>query len=101
MCGFHPRIMDVSVENWNLDPREVIEMPDINLVGLVIAVAPFGRPVDPRRWEQFQEDTGIPVVIDVAACFESISGNAEKYVSTLPTVMSFHATKSFSTAEGG
>jgi dTDP-4-amino-4,6-dideoxygalactose transaminase len=101
MCGFRPWIMDVCGANWSLEPSKLKEMPELNSVGLVIPVAPFGRPVDPRGWEQFQEETGIPVVIDAAACFESISGNPEKYVSDLPTVMSFHATKSFSTAEGG
>jgi dTDP-4-amino-4,6-dideoxygalactose transaminase len=101
MCGFHPRIVDVSPENWSLDPDRVRQLPYLDTVGLVIPVAPYGRPIDPHDWEKFHQDTGIPVVIDAAACFESISDNPGKYVSDLPTVMSFHATKSFSTAEGG
>ncbi len=101
MCGFRPKILDVSAENWSLDPIQLKKLPDLDSVGLVVPVAPFGRPVDPYGWQQFQDETGIPVVIDAAASFESISSNAERYVSDLPTAISFHATKPFSTAEGG
>lgn len=101
MCGFRPKIMDVSTDNWSLNPIQLTQLPDLDSVGLVVPVAPFGRPVDPNVWQQFQDETGIPVVIDAAASFESISTNADQYVSDLPTAISFHATKSFSTAEGG
>jgi len=80
MCGFRPRIMDVSSANWSLDPYKVIQLPDLDSVGLVIPVAPYGRPVDPYAWERFHQESGIPVVIDAAGCFESISDNSEKYI---------------------
>lgn len=101
MCGFKPQITDVSCDNWSLNPDTVRQLPDLDSVGLVIPVAPYGRHFDPGVWEQFHHETGIPVVIDAAACFELITGDPEKYISSLPTVISFHATKSFSTAEGG
>jgi dTDP-4-amino-4,6-dideoxygalactose transaminase len=41
------------------------------------------------------------VVIDGAASFESVSKAPERYVGTIPVMMSFHATKSFATGEGG
>jgi dTDP-4-amino-4,6-dideoxygalactose transaminase len=52
-------------------------------------------------WLDFSERLGIPVVIDAASCFEAIERDPRGTVGGVPTVLSFHATKSFSTAEGG
>ncbi len=40
----------------------------------MIPVAPFGRPVPQTAWLEFRERTGIPVVIDGAATFETAAG---------------------------
>ena len=44
---------------------------------------------------------GIPVVIDGAATFEAAADQPERILGELPVAMSFHATKAFSTGEGG
>ena len=44
---------------------------------------------------------GVPVVIDGGASFEAIARQPAEYAGPVPTALSFHATKSFSTAEGG
>ena len=64
-------------------------------VDLVVTVVPFGCNIDLTEWDQFTEETGIPVIIDAAAGFFSI-----KPVKTL-VVVSLHATKGFSSGEGG
>lgn len=64
-------------------------------VDLVITVVPFGCRTDLREWDKFTEKTGIPVIIDAAAGFFSIIP-----VKT-PVVVSLHATKGFSSGEGG
>lgn len=62
---------------------------------LVLPVIPFGADYSPVEWESFSASTKIPVVIDAAASFFN-------YVpSNIVTVISTHATKGFSTGEGG
>ena len=63
-------------------------------VDLVVTVVPFGCNIDLTEWDQFTEETGIPVIIDAAAGFFSI-----KPVKTL-VVVSMNATRLLS-GEGG
>ena len=70
-CGYTVRIVDVDPETWQLDPERMAARTDLDEVGIVIPVAPFGRPVPQTAWLEFRERTGIPVVIDGAATFET------------------------------
>lgn len=101
LCGYRVNVADVSAETWTLGPNMVRSMPNIDRIGVVIPVAPFGRPVDLDDWKRFQDETGIPIVIDAAAGFEAIARDPGRYISDMPVALSFHATKSFSTGEGG
>jgi dTDP-4-amino-4,6-dideoxygalactose transaminase len=58
-------------------------------------VAPFGRPIDMSAWDSFRSRTGLPVVIDAAAGFDSLTPGAT------PAVVSLHATKVLAVGEGG
>ena len=100
-CGYTLRLADVDPENWQLDPELLAARADLDEVGVVIPVAPFGRPVQQSPWLEFQERTGISVVIDGAATFEASSARPEEILGALPVAMSFHATKAFATGEGG
>ena len=51
--------------------------------------------------EVSREQTGIAVVIDAAASFLCIEKTAAGFIGEIPTVLSFHATKSFGIGEGG
>src|SRR5262249_50699634 len=55
----------------------------------------FGRPLDVSAWDSFRRQTGIPVVIDAAAGFDSL------VPGDTPAVVSLHATKALGTGEGG
>ena len=99
-CGYTPRIADVDPETWQLDPELLAARADLDDVAIVIPVAPFGRPVPQTAWLEFRERTGIPVVIDGAATFETAAGQ-DRILGELPVAMSFHATKAFATGEGG
>src|SRR6266487_2139170 len=99
-CGCTLRIADVDSETWQLDPERVAARADLDEVAIVIPVAPFGRPVPQTTWLEFRQQTGIPVVIDGAATFETATGQ-EGILGELPVAMSFHATKAFATGEGG
>ena len=99
-CGYTPRIADVNSETWQLDPEGLAARADLDDVAIVIPVAPFGRPVPQTAWLEFRERTGIPVVIDGAATFETAAGQ-DRILGELPVAMSFRRTKAFATGEGG
>jgi dTDP-4-amino-4,6-dideoxygalactose transaminase len=100
-CGYRPYLADVDETSWMLDPQRLQHLPILAQVGVVMVVSPYGRPVPQAPWLRFQQQTGISVVIDGAACFEAASADPAKYFGDIPVALSFHATKSFATAEGG
>jgi dTDP-4-amino-4,6-dideoxygalactose transaminase len=100
-AGYQPTLVDVSDRTWTLDPDALLAHPDLTHAGLVVPVAAYGRSVDLRPWVAFQERTGIAVVVDGAAAFDTLVREPARYVGPIPVTLSFHATKSFSTGEGG
>lgn len=100
-CGYRAWLADIDADSWTLDPQRLLAHPQLDRIGVVIPVAPFGRPVPQEPWLAFREKTGIPVVIDGAAGFEGIAEDPGRYLGEIPVMMSFHATKSFATGEGG
>lgn len=97
-CGYRVACHDVDADSWTLDPDR---LPAAAPVGLVLPVAAYGRPPDLPRWEAFHARTGIPVVIDAAAATEALMDDPALVSPTVPLTLSFHATKTFSTGEGG
>ena len=58
-------------------------------------VVPFGRAIDLAAWDRFRSQTGLPVVIDAAAGFDTL------LPGDTPVVVSLHATKVIAVGEGG
>jgi len=96
-AGMVPYFVDVDPGQWALDPDEIgaIITAAPGPVGAVMVVAPFGCPIDTAAWDRFRQGSGIPVVIDAAAGFDSLTPAA------LPSVVSLHATKVLGVGEGG
>ena len=96
-AGLIPWFHDVDRRTWALNPEEVLEtlkrIP--HPVGAVMVVSPFGAPIAVKGWEAFEERTGIPVVVDAAAGFDTA------LASRIPFVVSLHATKILGAGEGG
>jgi len=96
-AGMQPWFHDVDRRTWALDPDQVTEslkrMP--HPVGAVIVVSPFGAPVRIDAWQNFEDRTGIKVVVDAAAGFDTAR------CSRIPQVVSLHATKILGAGEGG
>ena len=96
-AGLVPYFIDVDVDAWAITPADAGAA--IRTAGLpiaaVLAVAPFGAPIDVGEWDDFAEDSGIPVVIDAAAGFDTAA------VGKAPVVVSLHATKVLAAGEGG
>ena len=97
IAGLVPYFVDVEFETWAIDADKLVDAlgrapaP----VGAVMPVVPFGMPLDVAKWEAFQSRTGVAVVIDAAAAFDSLVPGA------VPSVVSLHATKVLGVGEGG
>jgi len=100
-CGYKIVFADVSPADWMADPETLRQHPALAAAGIVIAVAPYGVPLAQASWAAFVDATGIPVVIDAAASFEAIRRDPANLTGRIPVALSFQATKSFSTGEGG
>jgi dTDP-4-amino-4,6-dideoxygalactose transaminase len=100
-CGYAVRFVDVDENTWALAPAALLARGDLRGVGLVVPVAPIGRPVAQESWIEFEKVSGIPVVIDGAASFDGCVRDPGSFVGPIPTVFSFNATKVFGTSEGG
>lgn len=100
-CGYLPLLADVDDTTWSLSAAACQQLPVLPEVGVVIPVAPYGRPVAQEDWASFRARTGVPVVIDAAACFEAATADPMRVIGPVPLALSFHATKSFACGEGG
>lgn len=85
-------LIDVS-DNGALLPSD-IERARENF-DIIIPVAPFGEFSCAYEWEEYAVQTGKKVIIDAAASFFTARA------LEIPVVISTHATKGFSTGEGG
>ncbi len=96
-AGHQPVLADVDAQTWMLTPDIAQAACKTMRIDAVLPVATFGMPHDIQAWQQFEQDTGLPVVIDAAAAYGSqwLQG-AE---GTL--VFSLHTTKSLPAGEGG
>jgi dTDP-4-amino-4,6-dideoxygalactose transaminase len=96
-AGLIPWFIDVDRRTWALNPDQAVEalkhMP--RPVNSLIVVAPFGAPIDIKAWEEFEDRTGVLVIVDAAAAFDATRR------SHLPFVVSLHATKILGAGEGG
>lgn len=100
-AGFTPWFCDVDAESWALDPARLARHPRLHEAAAVIPVAPFGRSIPYEDWARFAEETGVPVFIDAAAAFDSVSRELRRLRAHPPVIVSLHATKPVSTGEGG
>jgi dTDP-4-amino-4,6-dideoxygalactose transaminase len=100
-CGYKVHFVDIDPVTWAIDPAALATHPLLDKVGLIVAVAPYGVLPDMAGFEALSEATGLPVVVDAAAAFEAVLDHPQVISATVPMSLSFHATKTFSTGEGG
>lgn len=101
-AGLNPVFMDVEEKPQTITPESVkaAMKQSKHPIGVVLPVASFGVPLDVAAWDRFTEETGIPVVIDAAATFDSFARGSMK-VGRTPVMVSLHATKICGIGEGG
>jgi dTDP-4-amino-4,6-dideoxygalactose transaminase len=100
-AGYRPVFCDVDPVTWGMDLAAAAAHPDLDRIGLFLPVACFGRLPDLAGAEALMAATGVPVVYDAAASFEALLDRPGHVSARVPVTLSFHATKTFSTAEGG
>ncbi|MER8514366.1 DegT/DnrJ/EryC1/StrS family aminotransferase [Mesorhizobium sp. M1060] len=96
LAGLVPWLVDVDLDSQQLLPESAAELlrQAPGGVGAVMPVMPFGRPIGVANWDRFKSDTGLAVVIDAAAAFDTLTP------SRVPAVVSLHATKALGIGEG-
>jgi len=96
LSGLKPFLCDVSRETGMLTTKEAVaalkECP--GPVRAVMPVSLFGQPFSFEEWDCFEYETGVKVVLDCAAGFDTFNP------SSSPGMISLHATKLFSAGEG-
>ena len=100
-CGYIPYFVDIDPITLQLEPAQLERHALLSKTGVVVTVGAYGMAPQVVPWEQFQANTGVPVVVDGAACVEALSRAPSESLSAIPLVLSLHATKPLSTGEGG
>lgn len=96
-AGHTPVLADVDAASWLLTPAIAREAMRHVQIDAVMPVAAFGLPQAIQDWSDFEQKTGIPVIVDAAAGF----GSQWVVGSHATVVFSLHATKSLPAGEGG
>jgi dTDP-4-amino-4,6-dideoxygalactose transaminase len=99
-ANLRPHFVDVSPHTWMLEPEALLQRIDLADVAVVMPVSAFGAPVSTAAWDAFSERTGIPIVIDAAASFDTVASVPHSAPGKSPMMVSFHATKVFGIGEG-
>jgi len=95
-----PVFVDIEPDHFNIDP-EKIEAAITPQTTAILAVHVYGNPCRVDRLQQIADTYGLKLIYDAAHAFGvTISGNSVLNYGDL-SILSFHATKTFNTIEGG
>lgn len=98
--GIKPVFVDIDPETMNLDPAR-IEAAITPQTTAIMPVHCYGRPCDVERIQRIADNYGLRVIYDAAHAFGvECNGRSVLQHGDL-SVLSFHATKVFTTFEGG
>lgn len=98
--GLQPKFVDVDPVYGNIDPDRIEDNITEN-TSAILAVHVYGNPCDTDKIGRIAEKHGLKVIYDAAHAF-----GVERYGKSILlegdlSTISFHATKTFNTAEGG
>lgn len=100
-AGHRPVFADITPGTFNLDPERVAEAitPDTTAI---LAVHCYGYPCDVEGLQAVGDEHGLPVIYDAAHAFGVRDAQGRSVLEHgAMSVLSFHATKVFTTFEGG
>lgn len=99
-AGGIPVFADIMGKTPLLCPGKTYEQRSLN-TGAVIAVDVYGLSNIYKSWNLFSDAEKIPIVFDSAPAFGTLYGDSPIGAHGRGQIFSFHATKPFSTMEGG
>lgn len=95
--GLVPVIADIDPDAWLMTPDIAEQAAKQSGAKAILLLATFGQPLDTQEWADFQNRTGLRIIIDAAGAF----GSQWLDTADIPVVVSMHATKSLAAGEGG
>ncbi|MBI4819779.1 MAG: DegT/DnrJ/EryC1/StrS family aminotransferase [Deltaproteobacteria bacterium] len=98
--NLEPVFADVEAATLNLDPVRVEEAIS-SRTAAILPVHVYGRPCDIERIASIARTHGLKVIYDAAHAFAVSAGGKTILDAGDVSVLSFHATKVFTTFEGG
>jgi dTDP-4-amino-4,6-dideoxygalactose transaminase len=98
--GIRPIFVDIQPETFNINP-ERIEAAITPQTTAIVAVHCYGRPCDIENLQRIADVYNLKVIYDAAHAFgvQDEDGSVLRHGDL--SIMSFHATKTFTTFEGG
>lgn len=98
--GIKPVFVDIDPKTCNIDP-EKIEAAITSNTTAIMPVHVYGNPCDTKRIQEIADTYGLKVIYDAAHAF-GVTVNGESILKEGDmSILSFHATKTYNTAEGG
>lgn len=98
--GITPVFADIEPYSWNIDPKNV-QLSSWKDVSAILGVHVYGNPCDLVELDRVAKKKNVPVIYDAAHAF-GVKYQGKSILSFgTASVLSFHATKLFHTAEGG
>lgn len=98
--GIRPVFVDIDPDTLNINP-DLIEAAITPQTTAILPVHVYGRPCDVERIQSIADTYGLKVIYDAAHAFavEDKGGSILRHGDL--SILSFHATKVFTTFEGG
>lgn len=100
-AGLTPEFVDVDPATHSMDPRQLERFADHDDIAAVVPVHLWGRPCAIEEIGIAAEELGVPVLYDAAHAIGSSHRGRAVGGFGAAEVLSFHATKWFSSIEGG
>ncbi len=98
--GLTPVFADIDSQTYNIDPKNV-EEKITRKTSAILAVHVYGNPCDIEELQRIADKNGLKLIYDAAHAFGVKYKNKSVLNYGDASILSFHATKIFSTAEGG
>jgi dTDP-4-amino-4,6-dideoxygalactose transaminase len=103
--GLTPLFCDVDPDTWlpSEEAEEALLREYGEQIAVIVPYATFGNNLDLAHYDDLYARYGVPIVVDAAASLGSCDTNGRAFGdgSRWPIAFSMHATKPFSTGEGG
>ena len=99
-AGLEPKFVDIRSSDFNINPKIVENAIDEN-TSAILAVNCYGNPCDIKSLEKISKKHNLKLIIDAAQSFGVRCPKENIFKGADLSILSFHATKTFTTFEGG